>query len=204
MASSIEVHLPDHLARLVFDAIPSPAFVVDDDMRILGYNRTGGRFLGEHPESAILTRAGEVLHCIHSTEVPEGCGHAPACRDCIVRGSVNRSVAGERPTRSLAHMQLLTSGNATDISLLVTAAPLEVAARKSILLILEDVTEILTLRGLLPICANCKKIRGEEQYWHSVEEYLSSHMDVAFTHSICPDCLRKLCPELYGPDAPSE
>src|SRR5262249_28546257 len=50
--------------------------------------------------------------------------------------------------------------------------------------------EIRTLRGLLSICAWCKRIRDEAQAWQAVESYVQSHTPAAFTHGICPDCLR--------------
>lgn len=55
--------------------------------------------------------------------------------------------------------------------------------------------QIKTLRGMLPICANCKKIRNDQGYWKQVEVYIAEHSDVTFTHGICPDCLRKLYPD---------
>ena len=55
--------------------------------------------------------------------------------------------------------------------------------------------EIKTLRGCLPICSNCKKIRDDKGYWERIENYLQQHTDVEFTHGICPDCIRELYPE---------
>ena len=52
------------------------------------------------------------------------------------------------------------------------------------------------LSGLLPICASCKKIRDERDYWRQVDEYVSEHSEAEFTHSICPDCLARLYPEM--------
>ncbi len=57
--------------------------------------------------------------------------------------------------------------------------------------------EVKTLKGLLPICAKCKKVRDDEGYWQSVEKYISKKTDAKFTHSICPDCLKDLYPEYY-------
>ena len=60
-----------------------------------------------------------------------------------------------------------------------------------------------TLHGLLPICASCKKIRHAEgdphdmASWSSVEKFISAKTSADFTHSICPDCLKKLYPDLY-------
>jgi AmiR/NasT family two-component response regulator len=55
--------------------------------------------------------------------------------------------------------------------------------------------QVKTLRGLLPICAACKKIRDDRGYWHEVEAYVRAHTEAEFTHGICPDCMRKLYPD---------
>jgi len=54
--------------------------------------------------------------------------------------------------------------------------------------------EIKTLTGLIPICANCKKVRNDEGYWQQVEVYVRDHSLADFSHSICPDCIEKLYP----------
>jgi len=52
-------------------------------------------------------------------------------------------------------------------------------------------THVKTLRGLLPICAWCKKIRNDHGYWQDVESYVHDHSDADFSHGICPDCNEK-------------
>ena len=52
--------------------------------------------------------------------------------------------------------------------------------------------EVRELRGMLPICATCKKIRDDEGYWNQLESYVSAHSSAQFTHGICPDCAEKL------------
>lgn len=55
---------------------------------------------------------------------------------------------------------------------------------------LEDaLTQVKTLKGLLPICCYCKRIRDDGNYWEQVEAYFARHSDTRFSHSICPDCL---------------
>ena len=56
--------------------------------------------------------------------------------------------------------------------------------------------EVKTLSGLLPICANCKKIRDDSGYWTQVEKYIQENSQAEFSHSICPDCIKALYPEL--------
>jgi PAS domain S-box-containing protein len=58
--------------------------------------------------------------------------------------------------------------------------------------------KIETLKGLIPICANCKSIRDDKGFWHAVEKYIEDHSNVAFSHSICPDCVKKLYPKFYN------
>lgn len=52
-------------------------------------------------------------------------------------------------------------------------------------------SEVKTLREILPICSYCRKIRDDENYWDTVEEYVSKHTSSRFSHSICPDCMAK-------------
>jgi len=56
---------------------------------------------------------------------------------------------------------------------------------------------IKTLQGLIPICANCKKIRDDKGFWNQVEGYIMEHSDATFTHGLCPDCGKKLYGNLY-------
>jgi hypothetical protein len=57
-------------------------------------------------------------------------------------------------------------------------------------------TEVRTLRGLIPICANCKSIRDDQGYWQQLEIYIQDHSDAVFSHGICPDCFQKLYPDM--------
>jgi len=59
----------------------------------------------------------------------------------------------------------------------------------------EALGNVKTLRGMLPICAYCKKIRDDAGYWNKIESYLSSHSRAEFSHSICPDCRQQHFPE---------
>ena len=59
----------------------------------------------------------------------------------------------------------------------------------------EALANVRTLRGLLPICAACKKIRDDKGYWNQLELYIQQNSDAEFTHGICPECIHKLYPE---------
>jgi len=57
-------------------------------------------------------------------------------------------------------------------------------------------SEVKTLRGFLPICANCKKIRDDAGYWQKIEKYIEERSEAKFSHGICPECADLLYPEL--------
>jgi len=61
----------------------------------------------------------------------------------------------------------------------------------------EALNNIKTLKGLIPICSSCKNIRDDKGYWNDLEIYISEHSDIEFSHSLCPDCLKKHYPEEY-------
>ncbi len=55
----------------------------------------------------------------------------------------------------------------------------------------EALDNIKTLKGLIPICANCKNIRDDKGYWNKLESYIEKHSDALFSHSMCPTCMEK-------------
>ncbi len=62
----------------------------------------------------------------------------------------------------------------------------------------ESLDKVNTLSGLLPICAWCKKLRDDEGYWKSVEEYITAHTGAEFTHGMCPECFDRVMAEENG------
>jgi PAS domain S-box-containing protein len=79
----------------------------------------------------------------------------------------------------------------------ITDRKLTEAIRDQLFQDLQDaLANVKSLSGLLPICAGCKKIRDDKGYWSQVEKYIQKHSEATFTHSLCPDCLKKLYPDL--------
>lgn len=65
--------------------------------------------------------------------------------------------------------------------------------RKSNQRLQKAMKEIKQLKGIIPMCASCKKVRRDQNYWQQVESYMAEHSDdLKFTHSVCPDCFEKL------------
>ncbi len=61
----------------------------------------------------------------------------------------------------------------------------------------DALAQVKQLSGLLPICASCKNIRDDKGYWTQIEAYIGDHSEAEFSHSICPECAKKLYPEFY-------
>lgn len=185
----------DRLQQHVLDAMPLMVFVVDEDVQILYANPAAQDVLANDLRAIYKKRGGEVLRCQHATETPGGCGRAAACRECVVRNSVGQSSRGRKVFRSRARMTLLVSGNTKEAHLLVTAVPLEADGRRFTLLTLEDISEIMNLKTLIPVCAHCKRVRDDREYWQQVDEFLHRHLDLDISHGICPDCVREFYPK---------
>ena len=179
----------DFLLKL-FDAIPFPSFVVDEDVRMLFWNTSANNLIGT--ENPFRKRTGEVLNCIHSTETINGCGNSPSCESCIVRNSVSRSFHEKIVCRQKTIMGLQTGTQTTEVPFLVTTSHYEYKQTSLVILILQDIHELIQIGSLVPMCAKCKKIRTQKNEWEKVEKYLKSHFsDIDITHGLCPDCLRE-------------
>ena len=74
---------------------------------------------------------------------------------------------------------------------------MEIEREKFVSELQEALARIKVLSGLLPICANCKKIRDDQGYWRQIEVYIRDHSDAEFSHGICPGCAKKLYPEVF-------
>ena len=94
-------------------------------------------------------------------------------------------------------MELVMGDRPVQIYLLVTTAPFTYKDRALVILILEDISELMELKSILPICAHCKSIRNDQEYWQCVESYFKHHLDLDFSHGICPECAKELYPDLF-------
>jgi hypothetical protein len=180
----------ENLLKEIFDAFPSPVFVVDEDVRIQEYNIVAAGLLNADRNTIIKTRAGEILHCIHSNESPEGCGRAPFCRDCIIRNSVMAAFEGKRIVRKRAKLEITRDNQKVSIYALVTASPFLFKGKMLALLVVEDISEIAELYRMIPICSVCGKVRDDKESWMKVESYFRNKWDLDFTHGLCPDCFK--------------
>ena len=133
--------------RSVIDAIPTPIFVVDGDVRILDTNRAAAQMISDPPEVVLRRMCGEVLHCLYESQSTKGCGKTRHCPDCVVRNAVKEAVKGKQVVRKKTEMKLDERGEVRQLQLLITTAPFEYNGASLILLTLEDVTELVTVHS---------------------------------------------------------
>lgn len=74
------------------------------------------------------------------------------------------------------------------------------SAQEEQIVILKNALKPDSFDGFFPICSNCKDIRDPKGYWHSIEEYVESLSDADLSHSLCPECAKKLYPDLFDGD----
>lgn len=179
--------------KALMNAFPAPLFIVDGDLRVHDMNAGAGTLVGTPRDVLGKTLCGTVLRCAHLTgDTSAVCGHTPHCARCTIRRSVEESDNGQDVVRRWSHMQLMVDGGARSFAFLVSVSALDVDGGDRFLLALEDVTEIVELRRLLPVCSGCGSVRSDDNYWQSVEQYLHRHTAVRFSHGLCPDCMQKM------------
>ena len=184
--------MEQNIFKSVFLNMPMLAFIVDRDVRIFEYNKQAQKdLLGPRAFKAIKKKGGEVLHCINSFETEKGCGAGEACRYCVVRNSVNEAFKNRPAYRKTTALELKKGNNRVNMSVVLSAVRV---ARGRVLLMIQDITELLQLKELIPICASCKRIRNDSEVWERIESYIGERTGTDFTHSICPDCMKKMYP----------
>lgn len=176
--------------RAILNSIPLPIFLVAEDLQVFELNEAAKRVFGLERETVLQQRGGDVLHCLHATETPEGCGHSSRCSDCVVRNSVLSCLSGNSVQRRRMKFKAVKGDRTRELELLVTASPVPGSGTKT-LLILEDITELTLLKSIIPICMHCKKVRDDSQYWQQVEGYFHRFIGVEFSHGVCPECMEQ-------------
>ena len=139
----------------------------------------------------MLRRGGDALKCVNSVLTPDGCGCADACRKCVLRNSVKRCLDTHAVVRGKTRFRQIDSRGGRDAFFLVTATPFESAGQAFALLGLDDIGEQLKLRGILPVCAYCHRVRNERNEWEDVARYVTANLAVDWSHGICEPCLEK-------------
>ena len=195
----VEDALRENEVRLkaVLDTVQAGIVVIDpENHTIVGVNAAAGKMFGA-PREQIL---GSVCH---KYICPAEKGECP--------------ITDLEQDLDNAERELLTA-NGRRVPILKTVVSVSLAGRKHLLESFLDITErkraeeereqligqlqealadVKTLSGLLPLCSSCKRIRDDQGYWQQIEAYIRDHSEAEFSHSVCPECAKKLYPEVF-------
>lgn len=214
-----EQALADSERRLadIIEFLPDPTWVIDIDGRVIAWNRSMEEITGIKKKD-ILGKGD------YAYSVPFYGKRRPVLIDLVLKRDPNWEkeyltikendrlmIEGETFHPLMGDDGLYLAGTASrlfntkgdvigaietirDISASIRSAK----EREQLILELRDaIAKVRTLSGMLPICANCKKIRDDQGYWNQLEDYILDHSDAEFSHGICPECAKELYPDLH-------
>lgn len=180
----------------VFDIIDDAITIHDNNFNIIRANKAAEKMLGAASSEILKRKCYESYH--GTTSPPESC---PSCQS-LQTGLPTVSEMFEPficKYIEVKALPLLNKGHqmnglvhvVRDIS---RSKKLEKERENLIFDLTEALFKVKTLRGLLPICASCKKIRDDNGYWKQVDDYIREYSTADFTHGICPECAEREFP----------
>ena len=193
--------------KAILDASIDRISLVDKDLRIIWANKTTTRELNMAPENLVGHTCYKVLLGRDTPCV--GCPAVKALKSgqtehVVMHQAKSKTTKGEAYWDDYAVPIKNESGdivNIIEITRNITErVQAEEALRRERDKLQGALDKVKTLSGMLPICSNCKKIRDDKGYWNQIESYIANHSEVDFSHSICPECAKKLYPEFYKCD----
>lgn len=167
----------------IFDSLSSPVLLIDRSYKVVEANRAARERLNLPPEKIVGHPCFELTH-----RVQDPCWHSGEVK-CPVKKAFETSERVRAIHKHRREGQVVVEE--------IVATPLDDGGSDIDYVVEEfrNVTELLNLReNLLPICSSCKKIRDEKGEWHHVDNYIHRHTGTDFTHSVCPECFRRLYP----------
>lgn len=176
--------------RDLMDLAPDGIFLADSEGRYVDVNAAGCRMLGCSREEIV---GKTILDFIPPEDIPR----LESTWSALLAGGIER---GEWKLRRKdgswveTEMSVKIHADGRWLGFVRDIADRKISERKQAELLAElreSLREIKVLRGLLPICAHCKKIRDEKGTWQGVESYMEKRSELQFSHGICPDCLKE-------------
>ena len=190
----------DKLMNCVFDAIQDGILVISVDLTIIQANKTVLNWCGN--KKIIGKKCYEVFHL--SNEPCSNCPALHAIETGDPKESEITSCLEEQITESLELFAYPIKNNNNEVVAIVEyirniteSKRVEETKQNLINKLSEALTELKELRGIIPICSYCKRIRHDHGYWENVDSYLHNHSESGVTHGICPECLKDNFPEHY-------
>jgi PAS domain S-box-containing protein len=187
----------ERLYRTLAEEFPNGSvFLFDRELRFTLAEGEGLRTVGPPREEIIGRRVDEVFGLEQAHIL------LPAYRGALAgQASSFEAVFADR-VYQVHVVPVHGSGEGVELGMVMTQditerKQAEVERERLIAELRDALASVRTLRGLLPICASCKKIRDDQGYWLQVDDYLRAHVDVSISHGLCHDCAVKLYPEMF-------
>ncbi|MCF8144673.1 MAG: PAS domain S-box protein [Deltaproteobacteria bacterium] len=199
----------------IIDFLPDATFVIDRQGKVVAWNRALEKMTGIRSEEMVGKGDYEyaipfygkkrpvLIDLVHAwdEETQKTYHYVKKQGDALVSETVNSLVAPGGTLWNKA--SVFRDENGAVIGAIETIRDIsdrkqqEEEREKLIQELQTALSQIRKLSGMLPICASCKKIRDDKGYWQQVEAYITTHSEVRFSHSVCPECARELYPECY-------
>jgi len=187
----------EEIVRALLNTPSDAVALLDTNGVILGANRKMADNFNKEPASLAGCRAWDLLP-------PNIAARKMACVDRVIASGQPLYMENERQgvwSESMFYPVLDEHRRVIKIVLLIhditQRKKAEQEKEELIGQLREALANVKTLQGLLPICAACKKIRDDRGYWNKIDVYIQNHSNAQFSHGICPDCAKRLNPELY-------
>ena len=187
-----------HLVALL-ESFPMGVIAVDGEGRLRAANSAMRGLVGAGEDTGEFGGGfGEAVRCINAVLEPEGCGRSTACASCVFFRSAREAADGGTVDQREARVRIKKGRTVVEKVFLLSAAPFQADGVETdirALVVLQDVTDLHRLRGLLSICSACKRIQSDEEAWEELECFVESHSHAMFSHGLCPDCVSELYPQ---------
>jgi transcriptional regulator with PAS, ATPase and Fis domain len=133
--------------KQLFDAIPCGVLIMDQDRHIHAVNRVVRQTFGDGQLEIVQQRTGELFNCINVDK--RGCGFSETCQQCLIKDAAVKAVKGEQIYRNRTTIKVRRDGKVADQVLLISAGPANIDNREFAIIVIEDITELNTLRSRL-------------------------------------------------------
>jgi PAS domain-containing protein len=195
---------PDAIELL--ESLPLGVALVDRDRRLHALNGVARTILEVSDDSAVFGKGvGDLIRCVNAMSQPDGCGRSSNCHDCVLWQVADEAIRGTSTSQREVGFRIREGKSFIERVFLVSASPYRAKRHQdgiAAVLVLQDVSHLHRLQGLLPICSACKRIRRDDSAWERLEQYIEAHSHALFTHSLCPSCMSELYPDLEQDEGP--
>lgn len=181
-------------SSLLFNKLPIACIILNADREILALNQLAEKVFNIKSEEAFLKRPGEILNCVHANYGKYKCGFNDRCMTCPANFTISNSLENRQISHNKGTLTIKEGRNIKYIKALFSASLMEINKEEYIILTVQDTININEMQGFLPVCASCKKV-SDENGWKCLEKYIGDNSEVELTHTICPECLKKLYPK---------